>query len=189
MQQYGQLSEHELIEQLKGGSGSALKEIHRRYYALLYTHVYKRYPYREEVRDIVQELFTWLWDNREALEIREGLTGYLIVSMRNRLFKVYRHHKVHLRYLESIQDHIEHSAEATDQLITNKQLLEQVEQEISSLPPKMRMIFELSRNGELSHKEIAEKLGLSPLTVRTQIRNALRILRVKLGVKILFLII
>jgi len=49
------------------------------------------------------------------------------------------------------------------------------------LPPKMREIFELSRKEYLSHKEIAEKLGISEQTVSKQVSNALKILRTKLG--------
>jgi RNA polymerase sigma-70 factor (ECF subfamily) len=56
-----------------------------------------------------------------------------------------------------------------------------VEKEIASLPPQMRKIFELSRNGCLSHQEIAVLLDISPLTVRKQVQNALKLLRTRLG--------
>jgi RNA polymerase sigma-70 factor (ECF subfamily) len=52
----------------------------------------------------------------------------------------------------------------------------------------MRLIFEMSRNSHLTHKEIADELGISPQTVRTQVRNALRILRVKVGTNIFFIL-
>jgi RNA polymerase sigma factor (sigma-70 family) len=45
----------------------------------------------------------------------------------------------------------------------------------------MREIFELSRYDNLSHKQISEKLNLSEKTVKKQVNNALKILRVKLG--------
>jgi RNA polymerase sigma-70 factor (ECF subfamily) len=46
----------------------------------------------------------------------------------------------------------------------------------------MREVFELSRKQHLSHKEIAEQLGISEKTVKSQVNNALKILRVKLGI-------
>ena len=56
-----------------------------------------------------------------------------------------------------------------------------VEAEIAALPPKMREIFELSRKAHLTHRQIAEKLGLSEKTVKKQVNNSLKILRSKLG--------
>jgi len=50
------------------------------------------------------------------------------------------------------------------------------------LPPKMREVFELSRKEHLNHREIAWKLEISEQTVSKQITNALRILKLKIGV-------
>ncbi|MNY42390.1 RNA polymerase sigma factor [compost metagenome] len=62
-----------------------------------------------------------------------------------------------------------------------KQLKEIIEEEISALPARMQEIFRMSRFEQMSHKEIAEKLALSEQTVKDQVKKALRILRIKLG--------
>ena len=56
-----------------------------------------------------------------------------------------------------------------------------IENEIANMPGKMREIFELSRKSHLSHREIAETLGISEKTVKNQVNNALKILRTRLG--------
>lgn len=188
MNPYGKLSDTELIDQLRAGQPAALTEIHSRYYAALYTHAYKRFPYREEVRDILQELFTYLWDHRETLYLTTGIPAYLFTSVRNRLLKVHRHQKVRGLYAASLQDFMDQGEDTTYEKLQEKELLNMIEQEVASLPPQMRLIFELSRNQDLSHSEIAKKLNLSPHTVRTQVRSALRILRVKLGTTMFFLV-
>jgi RNA polymerase sigma-70 factor (family 1) len=180
-------SDDELIALLKEGDHDALAELHNRYYGILYAHAYKRFPFREEVRDILQELFTYLWHQREQLTIRAGLPAYLYTAVRNRLFKLYRHQKVRAEYAGSLQDYLDRGDNTTENQVSERELVEVIEKEISALPPQMRLIFELSRNSELSHNEIAEKLNLSPHTVRTQVRNALRILRSKLGANSIFL--
>jgi|GEM_PF-414702 len=48
---------------------------------------------------------------------------------------------------------------------------------IGLLPPKCREIFLLSRFSQLSYKEIAESLAISPKTVENQLGKALRLLR------------
>jgi RNA polymerase sigma factor (sigma-70 family) len=49
------------------------------------------------------------------------------------------------------------------------------------LPPRARLIFQLSRNEHLSNREIAEKLGISEKTVENQITIALKKLRIAMG--------
>ncbi|WP_449438768.1 sigma factor-like helix-turn-helix DNA-binding protein [Pedobacter steynii] len=56
-----------------------------------------------------------------------------------------------------------------------------IEKEIASLPSKMKEVFELSRKANLSHRQIAIELDLSEKTVKNQVNNALKVLRLKLG--------
>lgn len=83
--------------------------------------------------------------------------------------------------MSSLQNYITHGPCITDHVIREKQLAALIEKGISDLPPKMKEVFELSRKQKLTHKEIAEKLNLSEQTVKKQVNNALKILRVKLG--------
>ena len=91
------------------------------------------------------------------------------------------HQKIHSDYIVSLQQFIDAGEYITDHKIRHSQLLNIIEKEISLLPPKMREVFELSRNEKLSHNEIAEHLGISPQTVKKQVQNALKILKIKLG--------
>ncbi|PTT00942.1 RNA polymerase sigma-70 factor [Pedobacter sp. HMWF019] len=187
MSVYKEFSDQDLTRLLKTGDGAALTEIHARYYSILYMHAYKRFPYREEVRDILQELFTYLWDHKYEIELHLGLPAYLYASVRNRILNLHRNQKVRGKYSKSMQAFIEQGTSITDEQLREKELRALIDKEIAALPPQMRIIFELSRNQELSHSEIADKLDLSPLTVRTQVRNALRILRGKLGPYVFFI--
>ncbi len=187
MSDYSKFSDAELTDLLKLGDRIAFTEIHARYGPALYAHAYKRYPYREEVRDILQELFIYLWDHRDEVTMTTGLPAYLYASVRNRLFSHYRKQKVRGEYAASLQSFIDAGENLTDDKFREKELLALINREIMALPPQMRLIFELSRNQDLTHNEIAAQLNLSPHTVRTQVRSALRILRLKLGANIFIL--
>jgi RNA polymerase sigma-70 factor (family 1) len=178
---YSKYSDRELVDLLKQDDVEALNEVHARFSLPLYAHAYKRYPYREEVRDLVQELFIYLWDNRKQLLITTGLEAYLYTSVRNKLLSNYRKKKVRDEYASSLQTFIEQESNTTEEEFREKELKDIIAKELAALPPQMKLIFDLSRNKSLSHQEIAQQLGLSPHTIRTQIRNTLRILRVKLG--------
>jgi RNA polymerase sigma factor (sigma-70 family) len=94
---------------------------------------------------------------------------------------VIAHQQVESKYVSSLQRFLEEGYCVTDHQVRERQLAALIEKGISELPPKMREVFELSRKQAMSHKEIAEQLNLSEQTVRTQVKNALRILRLKLG--------
>lgn len=177
----------ELLKALKGGDQSALEEIYNRYHGILFAHAYRRLADKEEVRDILQDLFIYLWNKRDVLTITSSLSGYLYTSVRSRILNIYRNQKVRDVYSLSLQDFINSCENTVEEKLIEKELIQLVEQEVASLPPQMRLVFEMSRFQEKSHKEIAEELEISPQTVRTQVRNALRILRVKLGVNIFLL--
>lgn len=181
MAAYSTYTDLELTSLLKGGDQAAFNEIHKRYYALLYNHAFKRLPYREEVKDILQELFAFLWNNRDSLVFTSGLAAYLYSSVRNRVINVFTKQKVRTAYAASLQDYLVAGENVTDWRLREKELATLIEREIAALPPQMRRVFELSRNEHLSHNEIAALLNTSPLTVRKQVQNALKILRSKLG--------
>lgn len=182
MLEYSNLSDNQLASLLKGGDSIAFTEIYNRYNGLLYIHAYKRLQNREEVNDLIQELFTTLWNRRKEINFTGHLSGYLYTAIRNRVIDFFskRHYKS--EYIASFQKFTKHSESETDHLIREKQLKDIIEQEISLLPPKMREVFQLSRKANLSHKEIAEKLDLSEHTVKKHVNNALKILRAKLSV-------
>jgi RNA polymerase sigma-70 factor (family 1) len=183
---YSTLSDQGLITLLKEDDKIALTEIYKRYQGILYSHAYRRLPDREEVRDIIQELFVYLWANRRQLHMTTSLSSYLYAAVRNRVLNQYRNRKVRDNFAASLQEFIDQGENVVEDQLREKELSLLVEQEIAALPDQMRLVFEMSRKLEMSHNEIAEALNLSPHTVRNHVHNALKILRVKLGANILF---
>jgi RNA polymerase sigma-70 factor (family 1) len=180
-------SDYELLILLKAGNRLAYTEIYNRYKIVLHTHAYKWMRDREEAKDIIHELFAFLWDKRETIEFNTSLSGYLYISLRNRIFNRISKKKFETQYIDSLQEFINKGHCVTDHRVREKQLGELVEKEITALPNKMREVFELSRKSNLSHKQIAAQLDLSEQTVRKHIQHALRILKSKLGLILLLL--
>lgn len=185
MSVYGSLSDLELTELLKQGDANAYTVIYNRYFDELYLHAYNRLRDKEEAQDVIHELFAGLWNKRAVLEVRSSLPAYLYTSVRNRIMDVISHQQVESRYVSSLQSFIEKGYCVTDHKVREQMLAALIEKGISELPPKMREVFELSRKHAMSHKEIAEQLSLSEQTVRKQVNNALKILRLKLGMALL----
>ncbi|MBN8879846.1 MAG: RNA polymerase sigma-70 factor [Sphingobacteriales bacterium] len=175
------LSDNELLLLLQKDNHTAFTEIYNRFKGLLIVHAYNKLNNRDEAKDIVQELFATVWDNRRELQIRETLSGYLYTAIRNRVIKYISRKKSERHYLETLNKVVEANNSPTDYLVREHQLSKLIEDEIDQLPSKMKACFLLSRKHNLSHREIAEELGISELTVKKQVANALKVLRTKLG--------
>src|ERR1700748_2313407 len=102
MEAYGAFSDLELTVLLKKGDQAAFTEIYNRYKWVLFLHALKRIGDREQAKDIIQELFTTLWDKRHDLDLRSHLSGYLYTAVRNRIIKAFAHQQVKSDYVNSV---------------------------------------------------------------------------------------
>jgi RNA polymerase sigma-70 factor (ECF subfamily) len=174
-------SDAELLDLLRDGDHAAFTVIYRRYFKLLYLHALKKTGDEAQAEDVVQELFTILWQKRAEINSTH-LAAYLYTSIRNRIVDMYAKQQVADKYIRTLGDFADAYHENADHLVRERDLTAIIEKEIQAMPPRMREIFELSRKAHLSHQEIAEQLDISPNTVSVQLTKALHLLRVKLGI-------
>jgi RNA polymerase sigma-70 factor (ECF subfamily) len=181
MSTYSSFSDTDLAAFFKEGDRHAFAEIFERYHDVLFSHAYNKLRNKEEARDIVQDVFVRFWNKREQIELKSNLSGYLYVMVRNSIFSLMSHKNV-VNYYASSFNQFKYEGEAiTDHRVREKQLAAIINAEIAALPPRMREVFELSRKENLSNRQIAERLGLSEFTVADQIKKALRVLRLRMG--------
>ncbi len=186
MQNHRHESNNRLIELLKTGDREAFAEIYERYWALLFRHALGMLKDEDGAKDVVQDVFTMLWEKAPTLEVHTSLSSFLYTSVRYAVLKRFRHSKVVDNYLSTLNDIMLQGVESTDMYVNEKELSKKIEQELNMLPPKMRRVFELSRIHEYSYREISDELGLADNTVKRQVSNALKILRTRLQI-ILFI--
>lgn len=174
-------NEKTLLQDLRKGDALAFQQIYDQYYGVLYLHAYHKLRDREVAKDLVHDLFACIWQKRDSLTITGTLSSYLYVSVRNRIIDYISKEQSKTNYLESLTQRMENRYEPTDYHLREKMLQEQIEGVLTQLPSRVREIFELSRKQYLSHREISQKLNLSEQSVRSYIKDALRVLRMKFG--------
>jgi RNA polymerase sigma-70 factor (family 1) len=182
MKMYSEFTDSELVRLLKERNHEAFAEIYNRYAVLMFYKVNQMLRDEEPSKDLVQDLFVALWDKPELIQEDNNLSGYLYIGARNRVLKFIQRNKLKNDHISSLAKYASEISLETIQDIDERELKVIVQREIDNLPPKMRVIFEMSRKDNLSHAEIAGKLGLSDQTVKKQVNNALKILRSKLSV-------
>lgn len=182
MKLYADFTDAELVLLLKDRDHMAFAEIYDRYAVLMFYKVNQMLRDEETSKDLVQDLFVGLWDKPTLIQENNNLSGYLYIGARNRVLRFIQRNKLKNDHINSLATYASEISMETIQDIDERELKQIVQREIDNLPAKMKVIFELSRKDNLSHAEIAKKLGISDQTVKKQVTNALKILRSKLSV-------
>jgi len=171
----------DLLLALQSGNKHAYEVIYDRYWQILFRFSRKMLQDENSAKDVVQEVFTTFWLKSAETNIKPPLAAFLYTLTRNKILDMIRHSKVETRYLDSLKQIIQLSDALPDRMYVEKELYDQIENEISKLPEKTRIIFEMSRKEYKSNQQIADELSISDKTVRNQISNGIRILKSKFG--------
>jgi RNA polymerase sigma-70 factor (ECF subfamily) len=172
-------SDELLIELLKEDDMTAFEEIYHRYWPRLYSMGYKRMKIREATEELVQDIFSSLWINRHTVII-QSLPSYLLASMKYKVINYMRHEVVKKNYIDHEMAWSDTLDNSTEERVLLYDLQGALEKEINKLPAACQTIFKLSRQHNLSMKQVASKLGLSEKTVENQLGKAFKVLRANL---------
>ncbi len=176
---YEELSDRELIALVKADDHAAFNAIYDRYWKFLVQAAYQVSRHRADSLDICQTIFLWFWENRATVHVSASLKGYLYNAVKYKLANLIRNGKVRESRFDKLEI-IDVQTYKSNELEL-KQLENFIRQLIDDLPPRCRAVFLLSRDEQLSHKEIAERLDISEKTVEDHITRALTKLRGPLG--------
>jgi RNA polymerase sigma-70 factor (family 1) len=170
-----------LVDRLRNGDESALTELYNRFWQLLFMSSYNVIKDRELCEDIIQDIFMNIWHNREKLEIHISLKGYMYACARYQVFNHLKKNKdkIHVELFDDLEKRFQHSTPETEMM--HDELVHQINLIIETLPDKCRIVYKLSREEQLSHKEIAERLDISTKTVENHITKALQVIRLSMG--------
>ncbi|MDN5200384.1 RNA polymerase sigma-70 factor [Fulvivirgaceae bacterium BMA10] len=156
---------------------SHIENLFRRLYAPLVAYGNKFVQDPEIAKEIVQEVFANLWEKGNSLQIKTSEEAYLYTAVRNRSIN---HLKAQVRNLDRSVALMDVHTSVDDlevQHMESMELAKIIKAAIESLSQKTQIIFTLSREEELSYKEISEKLEISIKTVEFHISSALKTIR------------
>ena len=172
-------NEKSLLEKLSCGEENAIEQIYSIYWRPLFIYGYNILKDKAACEDIIQDLFLQLWIKRESLNIKESLEAYLHAAVRYQIFRYIRNNPAENRFFENLDERV--ATTSSESIIDLKEINQLVNSVVNELPEKCRTVFILSREQQLSHKEIANQLHISTKTVENQITIALHRLRSSLA--------
>ncbi|MEP5610718.1 MAG: RNA polymerase sigma-70 factor [Cyclobacteriaceae bacterium] len=159
---------------------------YKQHYSMLVGFAFQYVEDGDSAEDVVQEVFSNLWNQSDRIEVKTNVKSYLFGAVRNACLN-------HIKHLKVVESHAKMTiqSEATDptDFMEMDELQEKIDAALAQLPEKRREIFELSRFQEKKYHEIAEELNISIKTVETQMSRALKVMREVLGSYLMYLII
>lgn len=131
-----------------------------------------------EAEDVAQDVFCKLWLQPEIwLDNDKDLDNYLFIMTRNIVLNIFKHQQIQQEYQdEVIEKTLLYELTEKEDILDNiyyREMLMIIQLTLEKMPKRRRLIFELSRFKGLSHKEIAENLGVSIRTIEHQVYLAL----------------
>ena len=167
-----------LLSAVQRGDQKAFDTLFRRYYPMLCAYGH-RFVELEDAEEIVEDSLLWIWENRVTLVIESSLNSYLFKMVYRRALNKLAHidatQRADTRFYEEMQEMLQD----TD-YYQIEELAKRIEDAVAALPESYRVAFVMHRFRDMSYKEIAETLGVSPKTIDYRIQQALKQLRVDL---------
>lgn len=183
-----EIESRQLLQRLQQGDRDAFDLIFKSYWGPLLIYLSKLVKERSDAEDLLQNIFVNLWNKAQSAEIQHLQTWLYGAARKSALF-YHRTQSNQKKLISSILDYIQEEGFSLIDQQQGKELQVIIDREIDQLPPKMREVFLLSRNEQLSYKEIAERLHISDQTVKKQVSNALNLLRASLKKQGIYMIL
>ncbi|MBE7170151.1 MAG: RNA polymerase sigma-70 factor [Williamsia sp.] len=178
---FARTDEKELLDLLNQGESRAFTEIYNRYWKKLFTLAANKLDNLAEAEELVQDIFTELWNRRGELAITTSLASYLAVAAKYKVIDLLAKKARHRKYQQHAATNQPTADSPTLQWLDCQELKERMYNSVARLPEKCRLVFELSRHKGYSQKQIASRLGISEKTVEAHLGKALRTLRTSLS--------
>ena len=173
-----------IFARIKDGDERAFERVFRAFYRPLCDYAVTLLGSEEDAEDVVQDLFTRVWADRQGMEVQESVKSYLFTAVRFGALNVLKRRAVEQKHSASLAEFIE-DLQREDYSEEETRRVERIKEVLQTLPAQCRTVFTMSCLEGKKYSEIAGKLGITVNTVKSHVAKAYRDIRaaVDKGVK------
>lgn len=178
---YDTYTDGELLQLLKNSDESAFTEIYHRYWKLMFAVAANKLNDLSIAEDLVQDVFTDIWNRRDTLTVNGSLRAYLAVAMKYKVIDArIRRNRINLHETNAVS-HLSEADNSLEQTVHFGELKTRLAKLVADLPEKARLVYQLSKEEGFAHREIAAQLSISEKNVEYHLYRAIKVLRTRLG--------
>jgi RNA polymerase sigma-70 factor (ECF subfamily) len=167
------IPDKDLAAGVRDADTAAFKTLYYRYYDALYQFLYSKCRSTELTKDLIQEVFTRIWQTRDRINPEQSIKAYLYRIANNLTIDHIRKKNRERSYRTEVMKKGIQKGRDLELAIT-------IQKAIDNLPDKYRIVFLMSRYQGLTYAEIADACGISIKTVESRMSHALHALRKEL---------
>lgn len=176
MKEFHLYNEPELLKRIAESDEKAFRALFDAYKDRFYAVALKMTGCETVAQEMVQELFIKIWENRSTLTYINNIEAYLFTALYRKVFRYFKRKSAEYKYLQLLGQSTDVSNNTTD-VLQYKESEQLINEAIAKLPPQQQMVFRMNKQDGLSRQEIAQKLRLSPNTVRNHLTAATQFVR------------
>jgi len=166
--------ETDLAIKIRHGDHGAFKSFFDAHFESLYRFLRSKGLSHDEAEDLIQKAFVIIWDKRDGIDETKSLRAYLFRIAYTRMLN-------YLSYESKFNDEgdsfTDMQGEATENELQHSELLRHIHSIVNKMPEKRGIVFQLCFMQQLTYKETAEALDVSPKTVENHMALAFKDLR------------
>jgi RNA polymerase sigma-70 factor, ECF subfamily len=182
LQEFELQEDFELFRLIKTGDQQAFSAIYEKYRKTVHASAFMVLYNTTEAEDIVQEVFTTLWEQRSKIQINTAVKFYLSRIAHNMSLNKIQHNSNHAkRNLNYTRMNVNFEDPSSD--LNNNDRQDTLKKAMKALPEKSRRSLEIVYLQERSHKEAAMLIGVSVNTIKTQLYTSLKMMRARFNLK------
>ncbi len=166
----------------ENGDQIAFRELFDCYYPRLLHFSFSLIRNSVLAEEIVLDVFTTIWKNRQKLCEVEHIENYLFKATKNRTLNAVRDKKKDLVHIEvdSIDFKYIRTNQNPESDLLSQELYEKINEAIDALPEKGRIIYRMVKEDGLNYKQVAELLDISTKTVDSHLYSAVKKIRISI---------
>jgi len=181
VKEYSQLSDEQLMSEIKAGNMLAFDTLYHKYNRRIYKFAVSILKSSEDAENILQDVFLKLWINRDNVEKDSSVRYYIFSTTYNSSITIIRGKMKESRFLESLKNMQDFEHDPVNLEIEYKELEGKLNEIIESLPERQKEVYLLHKVEGLKYSEIAERLNISVNTIENHMSRALKFIRERLG--------
>ena len=152
-------------------------ELFRQHEHKLYTLALRLTKSDQLAKDIIQEVFLKLWDQRAIIHTIQNMEAWLYRVTENKIIDFLRKASADNRLKQLIWDHVQQIVNESEQYLAAKEYNQIIQKAIEQLPPQRKLIYQLNKENGMNYREIADELQISKHTVKNQLSTAIQSVR------------
>jgi len=171
-------NDKELLMQVALGNEASFECLFGRYHERLFRYISMFIKSPQIAEEVVMDVFIKIWLARDLIGQVENFDSFLFRVAHNKAIDFLRMVSKDPDFKELMWDTMQLTAsDDADALVLKTEFEGKVRQAMSLLSEQRRKVFEMSREQEMSHEQIAGRLGISKNTVNNHIVEAKRFIR------------